>query len=464
MEKNIQVLWQSWLNFIKDNIADDHRYNTWFNPIKLVSYEDNTLTIEVPSNYFYEFLEEHYLDLMSKGIYKVYGQSTQLEYRIKTDSTNNIDVKVPSTPPTPIVSRPIENGNKAPKTTDAILNDLDPRLNPNYRFNNFIEGDSNHLSRVVGMAVAEKPAKTAFNPLFVFGPSGVGKTHLVNAIGAQIKERYPQMRVLYVSAHLFMVQYTDSIRNNHFNDFINFYQSIDVLIIDDIQELSGVTKTQNAFFHIFNHLKQNGKQLIMTSDRTPAQMQGFEDRLLTRFKWGMLVELEKPSESLRKAIMKMKITHDGLNIPEDVINFIASNVSESVRDLEGIINSLMAYSVVYNCDIDMDLAEKVIGRVVKFEKKSITIEEILEKSCEAFNVTVEDVSTRSRKRPIVMARQMAMYLAQKHTDLATTRIGVMVGNRDHATVLHSIKQMRELIETDKTISQLAENLESELKG
>ena len=305
IESNHVVLWNRCLDIIKDNVPDT-TYNTWFAPIVPLKYEDKTLYLQIPSQFFYEILEERFVDLIRKTLYKVIGEGTKLMYNVMVDKTSipnqtvNLEASNRSTAVTP---KNIFDGNKAPNFLQApAVQDLDPHLNPNYNFENFIEGYSNKLSRSVAEAVALKPGGTAFNPLFLYGASGVGKTHLANAIGTKIKEIYPEKRVLYVSAHLFQVQYTDSVRNNTTNDFINFYQTIDVLIIDDIQEFAGVTKTQNNFFHIFNHLHQNGKQLILTSDRAPVLLQGIEERLLTRFKWGMVAELEKPTVELRKNI------------------------------------------------------------------------------------------------------------------------------------------------------------------
>ena len=347
IENDHVVLWNRCLNIIRDNVPDT-TYKTWFEPIVPLKYEDHALTIGVPSPFFYEFLEEKFVDLLRAALYKEIGEGTQLLYCILTDKTNHITVNIEGTKRSSALPAQtvIKDGNKAPHPMQAPApQDLDPHLNPNYNFENFIKGNSNEFSRTVGETVAKNPART-FNPLFLYGPSGVGKTHLINAIGTRIKELYPEKRVLYVSAHLFQVQYTDSVRTNHFNDFISFYQTIDVLIIDDIQEFAGVTKTQNTFFHIFNHLHQNGKQLILTSDRAPVMLQGMEERLLTRFKWGLVAELEKPDVELRKNILRNKIRRDGLNIPESVINYIAENVNESVRELEGIINSLLAQSII----------------------------------------------------------------------------------------------------------------------
>jgi chromosomal replication initiator protein len=315
----------------------------------------------------------------------------------------------------------------------------------------------------VAEAVASNPGGTAFNPLFIHGASGVGKTHLANAIGTRIKEMFPEKRVLYVSAHLFQIQYTDSVRNNTTNDFIKFYQTIDVLIIDDIQEFVGVTRTQNTFFHIFNHLHQNGKQLILTSDRAPVLLQGMEERLLTRFKWGMVAELEKPTKELRKDILRNKIHRDGLKFPEEVIDFIAENVSDSVRDLEGIVISIMARSTVFNKEIDLDLAKRIVFGTVRHETRSVGIEEIITTVCKHFGLENSAIHTKSRKREVVQARQIAMYLAKEKTDFSTSKIGKLIGGKDHATVLHACKTVKSQCEVDKTFRADLESIEQALK-
>lgn len=465
IENDHVVLWGRCLNLIRDNVPET-TFKTWFEPIVPLKYEDKALTIGVPSPFFYEFLEEKFVDLLRAALYKEIGEGTQLMYCILTDKTNHITVnmegsKRSSALPTQTV---IRDGNKAPNPMQAPApQDLDPHLNPNYNFENFIKGNSNEFSRTVGETVAKNPAKT-FNPLFLYGPSGVGKTHLTNAIGTRIKELYPEKRVLYVSAHLFQVQYTDSVRTNHFNDFISFYQTIDVLIIDDIQEFAGVTKTQNTFFHIFNHLHQNGKQLILTSDRAPVMLQGMEERLLTRFKWGLVAELEKPDVELRKNILRNKIRRDGLNIPETVINYIAENVNESVRELEGIINSLLAQSIIFKRDVDLDLAERIVRKAVRCcESKPVTVEDIIQKVCSHYEIEDSAIHTKTRKREVVQVRQVAMYLAKKHTDSSSSKIGQLIGNKDHATVLHACKIVKDQVEVDKAFKANIEEIEASLK-
>ncbi len=460
------VLWKHCLDIIKDNVAET-TYKTWFEPIVPMRYEDKALTIGVPSPFFYEFLEEKFVDLLRSVLYKVIGEGTQLMYSVLTDKTNHISVNMEGTNRSPAISKPtsIHEANKSPNMTQApVIQELDPHLNPNYNFENFIKGSSNEFSRTVGETVAKDPAKT-FNPLFLYGPSGVGKTHLTNAIGTRIKELYPNKRVLYVSAHLFQVQYTDSVRTNHFNDFISFYQSIDVLIIDDIQEFAGVTKTQNTFFHIFNHLHQNGKQLILTSDRAPVMLQGMEDRLLTRFKWGLVAELDKPDVELRKNILRNKIKRDGLTIPESVINYIAENVNESVRELEGIINSLLAQSILFKRDIDLDLTQRIVKKAVKCcESKPLSIEDIISKVCAHYEIDESAIHAKTRKREIVQVRQVAMYLAKKHTESSSSKIGQLIGNKDHATVLHACKIVKDQVEVDKSFKSEIEEIESTLRS
>ena len=467
IENNLKEMWNRCLQVIKDNVPEK-TFTCWFEPIEPIKYENNTLFIGVPTLFFYEMLDGPFLNIMRKALEKGIGEGTQLQYKVMVvkdnqDEKSTVDMKG-SDRSTDIIVRPIENGNKTPNPMQAIApQDLDPHLNPHYTFSNFIKGSSNELSRTVGETVAKEPAKT-FNPLFLHGPSGVGKTHLTNAIGTRIKELYPEKRVLYISAHLFQVQYTDSVRTNQFNNFIKFYQGIDVLIIDDIQELAGATKTQQTFFHIFNHLHQNGKQLILTSDRAPVMLQGMEDRMLTRFKWGLVVELEKPDLELRKNILHNKIAYDGLKIPENVINYIAENVSDSVRELEGIVTSLLAHSILLKREIDMDLAERIVRKAVLCcESKPATIETIISKVCEHYNIEESAIHTKTRKREIVQVRQIAMFLAKKHTDNSASKIGQLIGKRDHATVLHACKTVKDLIEVDKNFKTEIEEIEATIK-
>ena len=460
------ALWDKCLALIKENVSEQ-QYKTWFSPIVFESFseKDKTLLVQVPSPYVYEYLEEYYIDLLSRVLSKCFGAGVRLTYRIVADKTHGLTTDVQAGEAVGIDHpQPTSRGNKAPTPLDAAVpQDLNPQLNPKQTFNNFIEGNSNKLPRTVGLSIAEHPGKSTFNPFYMFGPSGCGKTHLINAIGVRCKELYPQKRVLYVSARLFQVQFTDSLLKKRINDFINFYQSIDVLIVDDIQEWATATSTLDTFFHIFNHLFRNGKQIILASDRPPVDLQGMKDRLLTRFSCGLIAEMEKPNVELCVDILKNKCRRDGLKIPEDVIRYIAETARGSVRDLQGVINSLLAYSVVYNCNVDMHLAERVIKRAVKVDNHPLTVDDILEKVCNHFNVTQQNVFSRSRKREYVLVRQVSMYLAQKYTKMPALRIGQLIGNRDHSTVIHSCSTIEKRLKIDKDFQSEMSEIETSFR-
>ena len=466
MEKTPKALWDDCLHLIKENVTEQ-QYKTWFAPIVFEKYDERsrTLLVQVPSRYVYEYLEQYYVVLMSKVLCRCFGTSVQLNYRIVVDKAHRLTVDEEGSEPVNIEKpQAMTRANKAPTQLDAAVpQDLNPQLDIHKTFQSFIEGDSNKLPRTVGLSIAEHPGKSAFNPFFVYGPSGCGKTHLINAIGVKCKEMYPQKRVLYVSARLFQVQFTDATRQNTVNDFIRFYQTIDVLIVDDIQEWATATKTLDTFFHIFNHLFRNGKQIILASDRPPVDLQGMKDRLLTRFACGLIAELEKPNVQLCIDILHSKCKRDGLKIPEDVIQFIAETANGSVRDLEGVVNSLMAYSIVYNSSIDMRLAERVIKRAVKVDNHPLTVDDILERVCGHYHVSQQNVFSKSRKRDYVIVRQVSMYLAQKYTKMPASRIGQLIGGRDHSTVIHSCSTIEQRIKVDKSFSAELSSIENSFK-
>ena len=464
MNNSHKALWEECLHLIEANVSEQ-QYKTWFAPIVFESYSETeqTLLVQVPSPYVYEYLEQYYVGLLSKVLARVFGTSVKLTYRIVTvKAQHNVTTTVESDGPSEI-QQP-QGTNKAPTTLDAATpQQLNPQLDAKKTFQNFIEGDSNKLPRTVGLSIAEHPGKSTFNPFFIYGPSGCGKTHLINAIGVRCKETYPQKRVLYVSARLFQVQFTDSVRHNTTNDFINFYQSIDVLIVDDIQEWMNSPKTLDTFFHIFNHLFRMGRQIILASDRPPVDLQGMKDRLLTRFACGLIAELEKPNVQLCKDILNAKCRRDGLKIPADVIQYIAETANGSVRDLEGVVNSLMAYSIVYNTNVDMRLAERIIKRAVKVDNHPLTIDEILEKVCRHYNVEQRQVFSKSRKRDYVQVRQVSMYLAQKYTKMPAGRIGQLIGNRDHSTVIHSCNAIEQRLKVDLAFQAELSSIENSFK-
>ena len=465
MQNSHKALWDNCLQLIKQNVTEQ-QYKTWFAPIVFESYSesDHTLLVQVPSPYVYEYLEQYYVGLLSKVLTRCFGTSVRLTYRIVTDKTHKLTQDVEGEQPAEIEApRATERANQGPTVLDAALHDLDPQLDIHKTFQSFIEGDSNKLPRTVGLSIAEHPGKSTFNPFFIFGPSGCGKTHLINAIGVRCKEMYPQKRVLYVSARLFQVQFTDSVRRNTTNDFINFYQTIDVLIVDDIQEWATSPRTLDTFFHIFDHLFRLGKQIILASDRPPVDLDGVKDRLLTRFSCGLIAELEKPNVQLCIDILTSKCRRDGLKIPGDVIQFIAETANGSVRDLEGVVNSLMAYSIVYNSNIDMRLAERIIKRAVKVDNHPLTVDDILDKVCGHFGVAQQQVFSKSRKRNYVLVRQVSMYLAQKYTKMPASRIGQLIGGRDHSTVLHSCNAIEERLKVDKAFQAEVTSIENSFK-
>ena len=466
MELNPKILWDRCLDIIRDNISPE-QFAATFAFVELHSFKNGKLVLDVPSEFVKNLLEEKFLPLMGSTFKRVFGDSiNSLYYNVKVVKTpkGGEVIEKAEIAPKVVNGTPRDDARKSPDDVTAPqVQDLDSQLLPHYRFDNYIEGESNRLARSVGESIANNPART-FNPFFVYGPSGCGKTHLINAIGLRIKELHPQMRVLYLSAHLFTVQYTDAVRQNKVNDFIRFYQSIDTLILDDVQELSGKTQTQNTFFHIFNHLHINGKQIILSADRPPIAIQGLEDRLLTRFKWGMQAEIEKPTQHLRLDILTAKVDKEGLNIPVNVLRFIAENIDESVRDLEGIINSLMAYSVVYNCDINMKLVQKVMPRFVETTEHVSTIDDVKQCVCERFNLKITQLDSRTRTQQIAYARQVAMYLSSELTDKSHVQIGVNIGNRNHATVIHAIKQIKDMMEVDERTRQDIDELMDILKA
>lgn len=438
----------------------ESEYNNWFRPVVYESFDSAThrLLLQVPSSSHNEYIEKNYIRLLASTLLPLYGKDLKLGYRVTVDAQNNITIDEEG-------QREMVNARKRVAQKQAALPEVDPQLDPHLNFRTFIEGESNKLSRSVGINIAEHPKTTKFNPMFVFGQSGVGKTHLINAVGVRAKELYPTLRVLYVSARIFQQQYTTAVQQNTVNDFIAFYQTLDMLIVDDIQEWASATATQNTFFHIFDFLFRHGKRIVLASDRSPAQLRGMHERLITRFACGVTIEVEKPNTQLCIDILKSKISRDGLGtaIPDTVVRYIAETVRGSVRDLQGVLNSLMVYSIVDNAEIDLRLAEKIVKRVVQVADEPITLDLIVDTVCERMEVSAQDINGKSRKKAAVLARQVAMYLAQNLTSLSAARIGRLVGGRDHTTVIHSCRKVeREVLRDDKTEALVSE-LTKEIK-
>ena len=449
MKSNFETQWEQCLEIVRDNLQNEEAYKAFFASTRAISFNENKLVLQVPSHFVYERLESEYFDLLKKTLQRVYGPQIRLEYQIQVTQQGPVNVGQSSRP-------------EATKTPE-----FDTHLNPNCTFESFFQGKSNELALSAALTVAQKPGNNAFNPFFIFGASGVGKTHLAQSIGLYVREKNPSARVLYVPAHLFKIQYMEATRNNQLNDFINFYRSVDVLIVDDIQEFAGknLTATQNTFFHIFNYLHGAGKQLVMTCDRPPVELE--EDlipRLLTRFKWGFIGEIEHPDYELRKSILTGKCKAEGLTISNDVIDFIARNATDNVRDLEGIINSLLAHSIAFNRPVDQELASRVMRMIVKIEQKVITCEAILQQVIATFGIDTKSINSKSRKREIVWARQAAMSLCKKYTTQSVSRIGQVIGNRDHATVLHALKNVDDLLETEVEFREKYQKVETQLQA
>jgi chromosomal replication initiator protein len=473
MEKPFEKVWSNCLAIIKDIVEWQH-FKTWFEPIKPVALKGNVLTIQVPSQFFYEYIEEHYINLLAKTLKRELGKEAQLEYRIMVDSGNGnakpLTMDVPgqnfksfsnNEMDFPLV---VNNQVRNPFVIPGLKKmQIDSQLNPTYTFEAFVEGDCNRVARRAGKTVAEKPGATSFNPLVIYGGVGLGKTHLVQSIGNEVKRFHPNKVILYVSSEKFINQFQDHSRNNAINDFIHFYQLIDVLIIDDVQFFNRAEKTQDAFFAIFNHLHQSGKQLILSSDKPPKDLEGMQERLLSRFRWGLSADLQVPDYETRIEILEKKMKNNGLDLPKDVVKYIAYNIQNNVRELEGALISLLAQSSLNKREIDLDLAKKVLRNFIKTSSKEITIDTIQKMVCEFFDLPYDRLLQKTRKREIVQARQITMYLAKIFTKNSLKTIGEHFGGRDHTTVIHSCQTVKDLMDTDNMFRESVMELQQKVQ-
>lgn len=475
MKSNHVEVWNRCLTVIKDNVPT-MSFKTWFEPILPVKLEKLVLTIQVPSTFFYEYLEEQYINILSKTIRKELGSEAKLEYSVVMENNSFSDakpytIKLPTKAKTNLKNRPLslplddeERTIRNPFIIPGIKKlHVDPQLNPDYSFDNFIEGNCNRLARSAGYAVAQNPGGTAFNPLLIYGSSGLGKTHLAQAIGIEVKEKFPDKIVLYVNANKFQTQFVEAVRNNNRNDFLHFYQMIDVLIIDDVQEFAGKEKTQDTFFHIFNHLHQSGKQLILSSDKPPVELKGMEQRLLSRFKWGLSADLQVPDFETRVAILKKKVYNDGIHLEDDILEYIASQITNNVRELEGALVSLLAQSTLNKREITIELVREMIDKLVKNTTRELSIDYIQKVVSDYFSIPIDLMHSKTRKREIVQARQIAMYFSKILTKSSLATIGSQIGGKDHATVLHACKTVNNLSDTDKRFRVFIEDIEKKLK-
>ena len=456
MAKTADSIWNNCLKIIKDIVEWQH-YKTWFEPIKPVELKSNILLIQVPSQFFYEYLEEHYVNLLAKTLKRELGKDARLEYRIMVDSGsktngtydlpasgsktfNHNEMNFPL-----VIDNPVKNPFVIPGLKKT---QIDSQLNPAYVFDSYVEGDCNRVARRAGKTIAEKPGSNSFNPLLIYGNGGLGKTHLAQAIGNETKKLHPNKVVLYVSTEKFINQFQDHGRNNAINDFIHFYQLIDVLIIDDVHFFAKAEKSQDAFFAIFNHLHQSGKQLVLTSDKSPKDLDGMQERLLSRFRWGLSADLQMPDYETRIEILELKMRNEGFTLPKEVVKYVAYNINTNIRELEGAQISLLAQSSLNRKEVDVELAKKVLRNFVRTSTKEITIEAIQKMVCEYFAVPFNKLLEKTRKREIVQARQITMYLAKSFTKNSLKCIGEHFGGRDHTTVIHSCQTVKDLMDTD----------------
>ena len=456
MTQQIQQQWAQCQTILADNLTAS-AYQTWFAPIVPLQFAEGVLVLQVKSQFVAEYIEENYIPLLSAAIIRVFGQGTRLEYRVLIDAASGAGTMLPS------AGAPARSVSTNQWGTPVVASNEDlPKLNELYTFDSFIAGEPNKLARTAGLAVAKQPGYTAFNPLFIYGGSGVGKTHLACAIGHQTLAINPQARVLYVSANTFKLQFQDARKENRIPDFLNFYQSVDVLIVDDIQYFAGLKGTQDTFFHIFNYLQQSRKQLILTCDRPPVELKDIEERLLTRFKWGLSAEITRPDYQLRRNILLSKMRRDGITLSEQIVEFIAMNVRDSVRDLEGILASLLAHSTLTDKEIDLQLAEQVVSHIVALQPQKTTVDDVLYAVAKHYNLSEKALVAQNRSKEIVQARHIAAYLSKQLTDSSLTEIGFRLGRRTHATVLHSIDYVRETMEFDPVLRQQIAQLQSAL--
>lgn len=472
MPEKANLVWKSCLDFIRDNISEKS-FLTWFHPIRAIKLQDKVLTIQVPSKFYYEYLEENYIKIIKSALTKNLGKDAKLVYSIMMEKSQQTEtpytVNIPSAQKAQIkvqeVDAPLymERGVKNPFIIPGLQKlKIDSQLNSNYTFDNFIEGDSNRLARSAGKQIAKRPGGTSFNPLFIYSSVGLGKTHLVHAIGLEVKRIQPEKTVLYVSMEKFCQQFQEATKSNNRNDFIHFYQMIDVLIVDDIHFISGKKGTQEVFFHIFNHLHQSGKQIILTSDKSPVDIQDVEQRLISRFKWGLSTEIQPPDYATRLAILQQKMEFDGIELSEDVLDYIAKNIKTNIREIEGSLNSIIAQATFNKKEITLELVEKTLSNLITNSKKDITIDYIQKLICDYFKLSLDTLQSKTRKRDIVQARQLAMYFAKKYTNASLSSIGDQIGKRDHATVLHACKTVDNLFETDKLFKSYVDDLNKKL--
>jgi len=449
------TVWKNCLGKIRENVTQ-MTYNTWFLPIKPVGFVDNTLKVELPSQFFWEWIDEHYNHLIRNTITDVIGPNAKLEYVIIEDQENTRSPEVIKTHPVKNEQR-ITTGNKNEPKFETFLN-------PKYTFDNFIKGEGNQLARAAAGAIGDNPGGTSFNPFFVYGGVGLGKTHLIQAIGNEIVKRFPEKKVIYLSSDIFTVEFVEAIQSNRVNEFSGFYRSMDVLIIDDIQFLIGKEKTQDLFFHIFNTLHQSRKQIILSSDKPPKNLKGLDERLISRFQWGLTADIQPPELETRLAILKKKAEDYGMIISPEILEYISINITSNIRELEGCLIKLLANASLNSKDITLDLARKTVKEIATDRKvNNITIDSITKTVCDHLNISENKIRDKTRKKEVVQARQLAMYLSKELTRSSLKTIGLHFGGRDHSTVVHACTSIEKAKEKDTYLKELIDNLKSKIE-
>jgi chromosomal replication initiator protein len=444
------IIWKECLKQIKENVTL-MTYNTWFLPIKPLELNNSTIKVQLPSNFFWEWIDEHYNTLISRILKDVLGSGAKLEYVIRDEPEQDSKTKtlepVAAVVPTPIKTKP----------------DFESYLNPRYTFDNFIKGEGNQLARAAAGAISDNPGGTSFNPLFVYGGVGLGKTHLIQAIGNKIYTNFPEKRIIYLSSDMFTVEFVEAIQSNKVNEFSNFYRSMDVLIIDDIQFLTGKEKTQDLFFHIFNTLHQLRKQIILSSDKPPKDLKGLDERLISRFQWGLTADIQPPDLETRIAILKRKAADYGMMISSDILEYIASNITSNIRELEGCLIKLLANASLNSKEISMDLTKKTVKEIATDRKVIITVETITKTVCSYLRIDENKLRDKTRKKEVVLARQLAMFLSKELTKSSLKSIGLNFGGRDHSTVIHACNTIEQNSLLDNSLKELIDTLRTQIE-
>ena len=463
------------LNAAEDNTdlkKLENSFDLLFDNVRPVSLVSNNLTLLVPSDFYKEYIEDNYLSLLSAALKKNIGKGVKLWYSVMENKPSGkekpitMNVKGISTQQPKIQeARPIlKDTNVNPFVVPGIKKiNIDSNLKADQSFDNFIEGESNKFASTVARSIAKRPGSTAFNPLFVYGGYGVGKTHLAQAIGLEVKSSYPEKVVLYQSSEKFIQDFVKAAKSQNKTDFQHYYQMIDVLIIDDIQFLSGKAATQDSFFHIFDYLHQNGKQIILTSDKAPADILDTQERIISRFKWGLSAEIKSPNFETRRKIIVDKLSRDGIELTDDMLDYLASEVkTNGVRELIGVVNAVIAYSTVYKSDFSLDLLKDTINKLATTQKKTINIPYIQEIVCDYFGIQREQLLSKTRKREIALPRQLAMYFAKEYTNATFTKIGEEMGGKDHSTVMYACDTIRDVSKIDKELKKYIKDLKEKI--